>query len=87
MKLKTFDRGIHPAEHKEPTASRPVAATSLPATVIIPLHQHAGAPADALVKRGDVVSEGQLIGEPHGFISASVHASISGKVKEVALQR
>jgi electron transport complex protein RnfC len=44
---------------------------------------HTGAPAKALVKEGDTVRAGQPIGEPGGFVSAAVHASISGKVTAV----
>jgi electron transport complex protein RnfC len=55
----------------------------LPRRVIIPLHMHTGAPAKGLVKEGDAVRAGQVIGEPGGFVSAAVHASISGKVTAV----
>lgn len=86
MAFKTFERGVHPSEHKELTATRNVERAQLPSTVVVPLHQHAGAPAEPLVKRGEEVTEGQLIGAPKGFISAPVHASLSGKVKEVSYQ-
>jgi electron transport complex protein RnfC len=55
----------------------------LPKRVIIPLHMHTGSPAKALVKEGDEVRAGQMIGEPGGFVSAAVHASISGKVTAI----
>ncbi len=51
--------------------------------LVIPLSQHAGAPADPLVKKGDKVLKGQKIGEAKGFISACVHASTSGEVTNV----
>ena len=52
--------------------------------VRIPLQQHIGNPAEAIVKKGDAVEEGQLIGKiPNGEPGANIHASISGKVKEV----
>ncbi|MGV8907137.1 MAG: 4Fe-4S dicluster domain-containing protein [Acetobacterium sp.] len=45
------------------------------------LSQHIGAPAMAIVKVGDTVDRGDLIGEiPEGKLSARVFASISGKV-------
>ncbi|MCW8811819.1 MAG: 4Fe-4S dicluster domain-containing protein [Ignavibacteriaceae bacterium] len=51
--------------------------------VKIPLQQHIGKPAEALVKKGEVVEEGQMIGEvPDGELGANIHASIKGKVKE-----
>ena len=83
MKLKTFDKGIHPEYHKELTSSKKVEPAELPKRVIMLLQQHLGAPCEALVKKGDTVEEGQKIGDVKAFISAPVHASISGKVKEV----
>ena len=52
--------------------------------VKIPLQQHIGKPSEALVKKGEVVEEGQMIGEvPDSELGANIHASIKGKVKEV----
>ncbi|MBI5561459.1 MAG: electron transport complex subunit RsxC [Deltaproteobacteria bacterium] len=85
MGLKTFDRGIHPAYHKELASAKRIERAALPKTVIIPLQQHAGAPCEPLVKKGDSVQEGQKIGDVKAFVSAPVHASISGKVKEIEL--
>ncbi len=83
MNLKTFDKGVHPKDHKELTAHKAVRTALLPKTVIIPLQQHIGPPCECLVKKGDIVTEGQKIGEGVSFISAPVHASISGKVKDI----
>ncbi len=83
MNLKTFDKGVHPKDHKELTANKAVRPASLPKTVIIPLQQHIGPACECLVKKGDIVTEGQKIGEGSAFISAPVHASISGKVKDI----
>lgn len=56
----------------------------VPKTVHIPLHQHIGAPAEPVVKSGDSVRTGDLIGEiPEGKLGARVHASIDGRVTEV----
>ncbi len=52
-----------------------------PARVYIPLIQHIGAPCRAVVEAGEAVKKGQLIGEPTGFVSAPVHASVSGRVE------
>ncbi|MBI5741491.1 MAG: electron transport complex subunit RsxC [Nitrospirae bacterium] len=83
-KSATFERGIHPDDSKELTAHKPVETAPLPARVIIPMSQHAGAPAKAEVAIGDTVKKYQLIGSPQGFVSAPVHASISGKVTAIA---
>ncbi len=83
MRLKTFKHGIHPPYHKDLAAHKGVERAALPKAVVIPLQQHIGAPCQPLVKRGDAVEEGQKIGEAVAFVTAPVHASISGKVKAV----
>lgn len=85
MGLKTFDRGVHPEYYKELTCSKAIEKGNLPKVVTIPLQQHAGAPCEPLVKKGDIVEEGQKIGDVKAFVSAPVHASISGKVKDIEL--
>lgn len=79
-KTATFERGVHPCDAKEFTAHKPIEKALLPQRVVIPLSQHTGAPASLEVEIGDTVKRYQLIGSPKGFVSASVHASISGKV-------
>ena len=56
----------------------------LPDKVVIPLKQHPGAEAKPVVKVGDSVKRGQLIGEGQGPISARVHSSISGRVTSIS---
>lgn len=85
MGIATFDRGIHPEYYKELASGKRIESAALPKTVIIPLQQHAGAPCEPLVKKGDTVVEGQRIGDVKAFVSAPVHASISGKVKDIEL--
>ena len=81
--LGSFKGGVHPPEHKEPTESRPIERMPLPSRVVIPLQQHTGAPCEPVVQVGDEVKEGQRIGEPKGFVSSPVHASISGLVAAI----
>ena len=52
-------------------------------TVYIPLSQHIGAPANPVVKKGDRVFVGTLIGEASGYVSAPVHSSVSGTVEGI----
>ncbi len=77
---RTFRGGFHPAEKKELTAVKEIVSLAVPNIVIIPMAQHIGAPCEPLVKVGDEVKMGQKIGEPKGFLSVAVHASVSGKV-------
>ena len=59
----------------------------VPEEVNLKLQQHIGAPAEAIVKVGDVVSVGQVVGEiPVGALGARVHASLSGTVTQVTHQ-
>jgi len=51
--------------------------------VRLPLKQHVGNPAVPKVKTGDQVKKGDLIAEVSEGIGASLHASISGVVKDV----
>jgi electron transport complex protein RnfC len=81
--LKTFrPGGIHPAENKL-TAGRTIRTLPVPELVSIPLSQHIGAPPRILVEKGEQVKVGQIIARGEGFISANIHASVSGKVFKV----
>lgn len=81
--LKTFPKGgVHPAEGKL-SASQTIETLPLPETVSIPIAQHIGAPAKAVVKKGDMVKVGDVIAESGGFVSANIHASVSGKVLKI----
>ena len=87
QRFEGYYGGIHPPERKEYSEDLPLKVFPAPQTVIIPLSQHAGAPAIPLVKEGDAVKAGQKIGEAAGIISAAVHASISGIVAAVEPRR
>lgn len=78
-----FKGGIHPDYNKELAKDKAIVAMPCPAELVISMSQHLGAPAKCLVKAGDYVVKGQLIGEKNGFISVPVHASASGLVKTV----
>ncbi len=79
----TFSGGVHPAGNKELTAHKPTVAAAVPKRVVIPLSQHIGAPSKPLVVIGQEVKKGEKIGESGGFVSAPVHASVSGKVAAI----
>ena len=51
--------------------------------LVYPLSQHIGAPAQPVVKKGDKVLAGQKIAEMGGFVSAPIHATVSGIVKDL----
>ena len=83
MKLKSFKKGIHPYEGKELSKDSPIQIIHASATMVYPLSQHIGAPAKAVVAKGDRVLKGQLIAEADGVISSPVYSAVSGTVKAV----
>lgn len=84
MKLLSFRGGIHPPHYKESTERLAIESAIEPKRVVIPLQQHIGAPCEPLVKVGDRVKVGEKIGEGKAFVSAPVHSSVSGEVKQIA---
>lgn len=81
--LRTFRiGGIHPPENKL-SAGKHITGLSVPKQAVIPLGQHIGAPAQAVVKKGDLVKVGTLIAKAGGFVSANIHSSVSGKVNKI----
>ncbi|UOO37276.1 electron transport complex subunit RsxC [Oscillospiraceae bacterium CM] len=82
--LKTFRGGVHPEEHKDITAELHTEFMPPPQKVIIPVSQHIGAPGVPMVNVGDTVKKGQPIASADVHLTAWVHASISGKVVEIA---
>ena len=81
--LKSFRiGGVHPPENKLSKGAG-IVAMPVPETVVIPLSQHIGAPAAAVVAKGDTVKVGQLIGKSTGFVSSNIHSSVSGTVTSV----
>ncbi len=87
MGLATFAGGIHPYEGKELSEDRPIEVLMPTGELVYPLSQHIGAPAKALVGKGDQVLVGQKIAEAGGFVSAPVIASVSGTVKGIEKRR
>lgn len=74
--------GVHVAHNKN-TADLPVERMPIPEKVVLPMQQHIGVACVPTVKVGDIVSVGQVIGDSDKFVSAPIHASISGKVTAV----
>ena len=81
MGLLTFKGGIHPFDGKDLSKEQPIEVYLPKGTMAYPLSQHIGAPAKPVVKKGDRVLKGQVIAEAGGFVSAPIHASVSGTVK------
>ena len=82
---RSFFGGIHPKENKHYAEHAPVQEYREPDVLVIPMSQHIGAPCQPLVKKGDVVTMGQKIGDGQG-LCVPVHASVSGTVKAVEMR-
>jgi len=80
---QAFFGGVHPNDMKAATNGKAIEQLAPPAQVVIPMSQHIGKPCTPIVKVGDHVKVGQKIGEPGGFVSAPIHASVSGTVTAV----
>lgn len=79
----TFRGGIHPDDGKAMSKDKPIREVLPKGELVYPLSQHIGAPAKAIVVKGDHVLAGQKIAEVGGFVSANIFASVSGTVKAI----
>ena len=75
----SFFGGVHPKENKWYACDKQTQEFPAPDILVIPMQQHIGAPCKPLVKKGDLVTVGQKIGDNQG-LCVPVHASVSGKV-------
>ena len=79
----SFMGGVEVPPSKSLTDKVAIERCPAPDVVYIPLSQHIGAPAKPVVKPGDKVTIGQVIGEAGGFVSTNIHASVSGMVMKL----
>ncbi|MCB9359130.1 electron transport complex subunit RsxC [Candidatus Woesearchaeota archaeon] len=77
-----FKGGIHP-HYSKITSRFKIEKAKIPSKVILPLSQHIGVPCSPIVKVGDIVKAGQEIANSDAFVSAPIHASISGTIKAI----
>ncbi len=78
--LWSFPGGLKLEGRKQQSNQGPINTAKIPRQLEIPLSQHIGHPAEAVVRPGDTVKKGQLVGHAEGSVSAPVHASSSGTV-------
>lgn len=79
----TFSGGVSVPHNKGATEKKALEYAQEPDVVYIALHQHIGAPCEAIVNVGDRVKVGQKIGQSQAFVSAPVHSSVAGTVKSI----
>ena len=85
LRRNSFEHGIHPQQHKELTCRLPIRRLPFAPALIVPLSQHAGAPAVPLVRPGQEVVRGEPVASANGFVSAPMHAPATGVVESVQL--
>jgi electron transport complex protein RnfC len=81
--FKSFLGGVHPNDGKSYSMDKAIETPPIPAEVVIPMSQHIGAPCIPIVKVGDHVKKGQLIGTTDAFMHSPIHASTSGDVIKI----
>lgn len=81
----TFSHGIHPPESKDATRTQGIRQFPFAPVLVIPLSQHIGAPAVAVVRDGQEVERGQVLAEADGWVSVPQHAPASGVVRRIGL--
>ncbi|NOX23621.1 MAG: electron transport complex subunit RsxC [Actinobacteria bacterium] len=69
--------------HKDHTASAAITPLAAPELVVIPLRQHIGEAGEPAVAIGDRVRIGDVVGESAARVTATVHASVSGRIRDV----
>jgi electron transport complex protein RnfC len=82
-----FAHGVAVPAHKEQTLDAPIRQFPFAPRLFVPLSQHAGRPAIAVVDAGAEVVRGQLLGAADGEFSVPVHAPASGRVTARTLVR
>ena len=82
---KRLWRGVHVPEYKEQTCHLPIRRLPFAPMLVVPLSQHTGAPAVAIVREGQEVVRGEPIADANGFVSVPMHAPATGRVERIAL--
>lgn len=82
--VTVFHGGVHPTngDDKRLSNAKPITEYT-PKVVEISMAQTGPSLCECLVKAGDHVERGQLIGSPLNFFAVKLHASVSGTVKEI----
>lgn len=84
--LLTFPKGgVHPADHKTPTAHLTVETIPVPDLLEIILGQHIGAPCTPVVSLKDTVQEGQIIAEVQKGLGVPLHAPTAGTITALGM--
>ncbi|MBU0995999.1 MAG: electron transport complex subunit RsxC [Proteobacteria bacterium] len=81
----TFKRGVHPPERKNLSQDISIEVIPPPEKLLIPLLQNIGEACKAVIEPKQEVVFGEKIADADGFISAPLHAPLSGKIAKFAM--
>ena len=70
--------------HHKATKDISTVKMPVPSKIVLPMSQHIGAPATPVVKKGDKVLVGSLVGQASGFVSSNIYSGVSGEVVGIA---
>ncbi|MBQ6875683.1 MAG: electron transport complex subunit RsxC [Lachnospiraceae bacterium] len=83
-----FPGGIHPTDGSDKALTKAVPIqTFMPSVIELSMSQSGGSICEPLVAVGDHVERGQLVGQPKNFTAVRLHASVSGTVKEIRMEK
>ena len=85
-RIHNIHGGIHPPERKALSLPGQLRTAGIPRQLVLPLAQHIGKPAEAIVQVGERVLGGQRLAEADGLVSVPIHAPTSGTVSAVELR-
>ncbi len=84
--LAKFHGGLTLSGFKTLSATTPIQTMALLPEYRLPLQQHIGEPAEAIVSIDERVLKGQIIAQAQGSISATIHAPTSGTISAIDQQ-
>jgi electron transport complex protein RnfC len=82
--LHRFPGGLKLADEKGLATGEPLTTMPLCHDYVLPLLQHEGDPAKAVVKPGQRVLGGEVVARADGWLSLPVHAPTSGVISDIA---
>jgi electron transport complex protein RnfC len=85
LRGEAFSRGIHPPDRKG-TAQTPIRRLPFAPRLVVPLSQHIGKPAKAIVRVGQEVLRGQPVARADDWLSVPHHAPATGVVEAIDLR-
>lgn len=81
--LKGYHGGTFLEGNRDRSIDQAITKAQAPGILVFPMTMHIGQAAKPVVKVGDSVKIGSLLGQAQGHVSANIHSSVSGQVISV----